>query len=95
MLPPAGSPGRLGGFRRDPHVDGVTYARAIGGGPVAAESLELCSAANRHLTHKGKEVVGDAQRVFANAPGRMGTNRVEVTQTSDPPRVRGAGVQVG
>ena len=59
------------------HMDVVTHARPVGGGPVAAEHLQLCSAANGHLTHKGKEVVGDAQRVFANAAGRMGSNWVE------------------
>ena len=70
----------------------ITHARALGGGPVSAEHLELCSAAKGHLTHKGEEVVGDAQRVFANAAGWMGANWVEVAQASAPPGVWGTGV---
>lgn len=75
-------------------MDVVMHARAIGGGPVAAEHLQLISASNRHLTHKGKEVVGDAQRVFPNAAGRMSANWVEIAQASDPPGVRGTGVEI-
>ena len=70
------------------HVDVNPHTRAIGGGPVAAEHLELCSAANGHLTHNGKEFVGDAHRVFSNAAGLMGANWLEIAQASDPPGVR-------
>ena len=76
------------------HVDVVTHARPVRGGPVAAEHLELCSAAYSHLTHKGKEVVGDAQRVFSNAAGRMGANWVEIAQASYPPGVWGTCVKI-
>ena len=51
------------GFDEIHYVDVITYVRAFGGGPVAAEHLKLCSAANIHLTHKREKVVGDAQRV--------------------------------
>lgn len=77
------------------HVDVVTHTGAIGGGPVAAEHLELFSASVSHLTHEGEEVVGNAQRVFANAAGRMGPDGVEIAQASDPPGVLSTGMQIG
>ena len=49
------------------HVDEITLAGDIWGGPVSAEHLKLSSAANGHLIHEREEVVGDAQRVFANS----------------------------
>ena len=67
------------------HVDVVPHAGAIGGGPVAPEHLKLCSAANGHLTHKRKKVVGDAARVFTDAATGMSTNWIEIAQTSNPP----------
>lgn len=54
------------------HLDGVKYAVAIGSGSVVAEHLELRSAVDGHLSYEGEEVVCNAQRVFANADGRMG-----------------------
>ncbi len=61
VLPQAGCPGLHGGLPRDPSPGLIAHAGAIGGGPVSAEHLKLCSAANGHLTHKVKEVVGDVQ----------------------------------
>ena len=76
------------------HVDVIRTPVPSGVGQSAPNSCS-CSAADGHLTHKGKQVVGDAQRVFSNAAGLMGANGVEIAQASDPPRVRGNDVQVG
>lgn len=81
-------------LRQIHHVDVIANAGAIGCGPVASEHGDLGPTAHGHLAHKGEEIVGAPEGVFADATGGMGADGVEVTQAADPPLFRGAGCQI-
>ena len=77
-------------FRKVHHVDVITDAGAIAGGPVAPEHLQLFAPPHGDLTDKREEVVWCAQRVFTNFTAGMGAHRVEVAQTGNAPLIRSA-----
>ena len=58
----------------------VALAGAVGGRVVIAKDVNLLQLAHGNLGNIGHKVVGDAVGVLDNQDGRMGTNRVEVTQ---------------
>ncbi len=72
------------------HVDVVAHAGAVGRGVVVAEHLDALQLAHGNLRNVGQQVVGDVLRVFADAPGNMGADGVEVAQQHHVPLVVGA-----
>ncbi len=70
-----GGEGGFVAFCQIHHVDVIAYARAVMGWPVAAEHLQLITAADSDLGYEGEEVVGDAQGVFPDATAGMGAPR--------------------
>ena len=68
-------------------VDIVAHARAVFGGIVAAEHVDLFQFAAGDLRHIRHEVVGDALRVFADEAAFVRADGVEVAQQDDVPAV--------
>ena len=74
-------------------VDVVAHAGAVHRGVVGAEDGNLLTAADGDLGDEGEEVVGNALRVLADTPARVGADGVEVAQDGNAP-FRVGGVQV-
>lgn len=87
MIPTQGSPVLQVVPLRDPSVDGVTPARAIGGTD-ADKYVELLCAANRYFTYEGGKGPGDVKQVFPDSAGHMGANCVEAAQACNPSDLR-------
>ena len=89
-----GVEGGLVAFCQIHHVDVITHACAVMGGPVAAKHLQLFAAADGDLGNEGKEVVGDAQGVLSDLAAGVGTHGVEITEGCDAPSVGSTGVEI-
>ena len=77
-------------LREIDHMDVVAHAGAVNRRPVAAEDAQPFASANGHLRDEGHQIIGHSLRVLTDAPARMRTNRIEVTQIADRPgRIRG------
>ena len=63
----------------------VADAGAIGGGVVVPEDPQALQSPGGDLGDERKQVVGDAEGVFADLPGWMGAHGVEVAQVGDSP----------
>ena len=95
LLIKQGGEGGAVAFSEIHHVDVITHAGAVMGGPVAAKHLKLFAAADGHLRHEREEVVWDAEGVFPDLSAGVGSHGVEVAKASDPPGVGSTGVEIG
>ena len=72
-------------YREVDDVDVVAHSRSVRRRIVVAEDAELGAASDRDLRDEGKEVVRDSGGVFADEPGLVRADRVEVPEEDHVP----------
>ena len=66
-------------------MDVIPHPGAVVGIVVTAKNTQFFVAAERCLSHIGKQVVGNAGRVFPDAARGIGTDGIEVAQKHNGP----------